>query len=76
MAVIPAKFEEVQLSKQKLEKLKLLCLQYAAVTQWLMNFLEVPEDSNNPSYESCKVLLLELITYISHVVLLGSNLEK
>ncbi|MFS8007389.1 putative gamma-tubulin complex component protein [Helianthus anomalus] len=41
----------------KLEKLKLVCLQYAAATQWLMNSIEVPEDTDNPSYESCKVLL-------------------
>ncbi|XP_022027322.1 gamma-tubulin complex component 2 isoform X3 [Helianthus annuus] len=42
---------------KKLEKLKLVCLQYAAATQWLMNSIEVPEDTDNPSYESCKVLL-------------------
>ncbi|MFS7916904.1 putative gamma-tubulin complex component protein [Helianthus anomalus] len=43
----------------KLEKLKLVCLQYAAATQWLMNSIEVPEEDtdDNPSYESCKVLL-------------------
>lgn len=43
---------------QKLEKLKLVCLQYAAATQWLMNSIEVPEDTNdNLTNESCKVLL-------------------
>ncbi|KAM0001296.1 putative gamma-tubulin complex component protein [Helianthus debilis subsp. tardiflorus] len=42
---------------KKLEKLKLVCLQYAAATQWLMNSIEVLEDTDNPSYESCKVLL-------------------
>ncbi|KAK9055043.1 hypothetical protein SSX86_026123 [Deinandra increscens subsp. villosa] len=39
---------------KKLEKLKLVCLQYAAATQWLMNSIE---DTDSPSNESCKVLL-------------------
>ncbi|KAI3743015.1 hypothetical protein L1987_60716 [Smallanthus sonchifolius] len=39
---------------KKFEKLKLICLQYAAATQWLMNSIE---DTTNPSHESCKILL-------------------
>ncbi|XP_076883493.1 gamma-tubulin complex component 2-like [Bidens hawaiensis] len=41
---------------KKLEKLKLVCLQYAAAAQWLMSSIEVPED-DSPSFESCKTLL-------------------
>ena len=47
---------------QKLEKLKLICLQYAAATQWLMNSVESPytEKSVDGSHslESLKVLKL------------------
>ncbi|KAL8206166.1 hypothetical protein R6Q57_009717 [Mikania cordata] len=39
---------------KKLEKLKLVCLQYAAATQWMMNSIE---DTNTDSNESCKILL-------------------
>ncbi|KAI3733306.1 hypothetical protein L6452_12748 [Arctium lappa] len=45
---------------KKLEKLKLICLQYAAATQWLMNSIESPPYTNNSSHslENLKVLKL------------------
>lgn len=48
---------------KKLEKLKLVCLQYAAATQWLMNSIESPPYTNkcydgSHSLENLKVLKL------------------
>lgn len=47
---------------QKFEKLKLVCLQYAAATQWLMNSIEAPDTNQSfdasPSLESLKILKL------------------
>ncbi|GJV62792.1 gamma-tubulin complex component 2 [Tanacetum coccineum] len=47
---------------KKFEKLKLVCLQYAAATQWLMNSIEAPDTNksfdDSPSLESLKILKL------------------
>lgn len=44
---------------KKFEKLKLVCLQYAAATQWLMNSIEAPEENQeSPSLESLRILKL------------------
>lgn len=48
---------------KKFEKLKLVCLQYASATQWLMNSIEPPDSNNSiddssPSLENIKVLKL------------------
>lgn len=39
---------------KKFEKLKLVCLQYASATQWLMNSIEVPD--TNESYDDSSFL--------------------
>lgn len=46
---------------KKFEKLKLVCLQYATATQWLMNSIETPDSNNDPpspSMDNLKVLKL------------------
>ncbi|XP_071691139.1 gamma-tubulin complex component 2 [Rutidosis leptorrhynchoides] len=47
---------------KKFEKLKLVCLQYAAATQWLMNSIEAPDPNKSfddfPILENSKVLKL------------------
>ncbi|CAH1435906.1 unnamed protein product [Lactuca virosa] len=62
--VMHNKLENAKSINEKFEKLKLVCLQYASATQWLMSSIEAPDsnssfdDLHSSSLENVKVLKL------------------